>query len=200
MSGEQGPGVRRYWELVRQGKEPNLAALVRAHPEEARQLVEADVGRSRSEAAATRRLLWETRQHVLTQALGSGDTVGEMLKRQRLALGLAPAQVAERARNAGQDLLGRTIENLENDRIPLSNVPPPMWKFLADLLHVDRWHLWALIKTQLSSPRTGRAFTRMERGTKPMDRGAFVEGVSARGAPADVDEYLENLRRALESD
>ncbi|MGQ9572236.1 MAG: hypothetical protein ACUVV3_03490 [Dehalococcoidia bacterium] len=200
MSEEQGPGIRRYWELVRRGEEPDLAALVRAHPEEARQLVEADVARSRSESAATRRLLWEARQQVLVQAGGSGDTVEAMLKRQRLALGLAPEQVAQQARDAGQDLLGRAIENLESGRIPLSNVPPPTWKLLADLLHVDRWHLWALIKTQLSSPRTGLAFTRMERGTKPVDRGAFVEGVSARGAPADVDDYLEKLRRALESD
>jgi len=200
MSEDQGPGVRRYWELVRQGVEPDLPALVRAHPEEAAQLAGADVARSRSETAATRRLLWEARQHVLAQALGSGDTVGETLKRQRFALGLAPEQVAQRARDAGQDLLGKTIENLESGRIPLSNVPPPTWKLLADLLHVDRWHLWALIKSQLSSPRTGLAFTRMERGTKRLDRGAFVEGVSARGAPADVDDYLENLRRVLESD
>ena len=200
MSAEQGPGLRRYWEAVREGEEPDLAALVGAYPEEARQLVEADVARSRGESAATRRLLWEARHRVLDQAVGSSETVGETLKRRRLALGLAPEQVAQRARDAGQELLGRTIENLESGRIPPSNVPPRAWKLLADLLNVDRWHLWALIKTQLSFPRTGAAFTRMERGTKPVDRGAFVEGVSARGAPADVDDYLENLRRALESD
>lgn len=200
MSGEQGPGLRRYWEAVREGEEPDLAALVRAFPDEAMQLVEADVERSRTESAVTRRLLWEARQRVLDQTAGSSETVGETLKRRRLALGLTPERLAQRARDAGQELVGRTIENLESGRIPPSNVPPPTWKLLADLLHVDRWHLWALIKTQLSSPRTGAAFTRMERGTKPVDRGAFVEGISARGAPADVDNYLENLRRALESD
>jgi hypothetical protein len=186
--------------MVRQGREPDLAALVRAYPEEAKRLVEADVARSRSQSAATRRLMWEARQRVLDQAVGSSETVGETLKRQRLALGLAPEQVAQRARDAGQELVARTIENLENGRIPPSNVPPHAWKLLADLLHVDRWHLWALIKTHLSSPRTGLAFTRMERGTKPVDRGAFVEEVTARGAPVDVDDYLENLKRALELD
>ncbi len=200
MSAEQGPGLRRYWEAVREGEEPDLAALVRAYPEEARQLVEADVARSRSESTATRRLLWEARQRVLAQAVGSGETVGETLKRRRLALGLAPEQLAQQARDAGQELVGRTIENLESGRIPPSNVPPHAWRLLADLLHVDRWHLWALIRTQLSSPRTGLAFTRMERGTKPLDRGAFVEGVSARGAPADVDDYLDELLHVLESD
>jgi hypothetical protein len=200
MSVQQGPGLRRYWEAVRQGEEPNLAALVRAFPGEARQLVEADVGRSRSESAATRRLLWEARQHVLDQEVGSSETVGDTLKRRRLALGLAPEQVAQRAREAGEELVGRSIENLESGRITLLSVPPSVWRLLADLLDVDRWLLWALIKAQLSSSRTGVAFARMERGTKPVDRGAFVEEVSTRGAPSDVDNYLENLRHALESE
>lgn len=196
MSTEEGPGLREYWAAVESGEEPDLATLVRTFPGEARQLVEADLVRSRRESQGGRRLLWEVRQRILNEA-ATADTLEGMLKRRRLALGLSPEAVAKQVRSAGQTLVSDTIRNLEDGRIPPSSVPPKVWKLLAGFLKVDGWYLWVLIKSALSTQRAGLTFTRMERDTEPLERGDFVEEVRLHRTPTGVDEYLEDLKRTL---
>ena len=197
MSNNQGPGVRRFWELRARGAEADVTAIVQEYPNEALALADAIHEATIQEDSAARERMWLARAQVL-KASGEEVTLGSMLRNAREEAGFSTSDLSHKAQGRGVKLLTAAIEQLEADRAKVTNVTiPGLWPALAELLHIDRGKLVVAIQAALTGPEPAQRFTRMNRGATSADRARFLTtGRSMAGEEAATG-YLDWVRAEL---
>ena len=197
MSNNQGPGVRRFWELRARGAEVDVTAIVQEHPNEALALADAIHEATIQEDSAARERMWLARSQVL-KASGEEVTLGSLLRTAREKVGLSASDLSRIAQGRGVKLLAASVRQLEADRAKITNVTTTgLWSTLADVLMIDRHRLVAAIQAALSGPEPAQRFTRMNRGTTGADRVRFLTMESSKGSEENVAGYLDWVRAEL---
>ena len=197
MSSSQGPGVRRYWKLRASGAEVDVAAIVQQYPDEALALADAIREMAIQEDSAARERMWLARSQVLKES-GEEVTLGSLLRTAREELGLSTRDLSHRIQGRGVKLLTAAIEQLEADRVRITNVKTPgLWLTLTEVLQIDRHRLVAAIQAGLSGPEPAQRFTRMDRGTTTAERGRFLGSRLASSQREDTAAYMDWVRTEL---
>ncbi|MGE0539192.1 MAG: hypothetical protein AB7R89_03345 [Dehalococcoidia bacterium] len=192
----QGPGVRRFWEYINQGEEPDLHELRRSFPEEAAALAQAAVQAAKQQQALTQEQLWINLHRTLF-ARNENIDVGAALKQRRLALGLSESALVQRLAQDGLRISPVAIQRLESQAVnPWAVKPPSVWRALSQALSFDPTHLITLLELSAQQPREVQQFTRMARGATGEDREEFLAETRDAGG-ADVQRYLAEVRQEL---
>ena len=197
MSSSQGPGVRRYWELRSSGAEVDVTAIVQQYPDEALALADAIHEAAIQEDSAARERMWLARSQVLQES-GEEVTLGSLLRTARGEVGLSASDLSHKIQGHGVKLITAAIEQLETDRVIITNVKTPgLWLTLAEVLQIDRHRLVAAIQAALSGPEPAQRFTRMNRGTTRADRARFLTIGRPIGSEEDATGYVDWVRAEL---
>lgn len=192
-----GPGVQKFWAARTKGKDVDVEAIVQEYPDEALELADAIWEAARLEDSEARERMWIARAQVLGRS-GEERTLGALLRFSRVNAGLSATELSSKVRARGVTLPSTAIEQLEADRVKISNVKTPgLWSALAEILQIDLHRLMAMIRDALSGPRPEQRFTRMERESTQANRKSFL---SSDLTPTRKDEeasYINWVRTEL---
>ena len=196
-SGGHGPGVQMFLEAYEAGADMDIAAIVRAHPDEALAVASAIREAAETREAAARIRMWRARARALGEA-GEDVTLGTLLRDYRQGAELTTTALSELVRERGGQLHHMAIGRLEENRAPIANVPETVWPVLADVLGIDRHLLFVSIgDTAAAANPSSPGFTRMERGATAADRERALGEAGGEDGGA-LDGYLERVRAALD--
>ena len=196
-SSGQGPGVRKFWKALANGAEVDVKAIFEEHPDEALELAGAIQDAATLEESVSRERMWLARAHILNRS-GEKVTLGTLLRTSREDAGLSTGALASRVKEREVGLLVAAIEQLEADRVKITNVNiPGLWLALAEILQIDRHRLVAMIQGALSGPQTAQRFTRMERGASAATREQFLGSELSSKPREDTTSYIDRVRVEL---
>ena len=137
------------------------------------------------------------REQVLSRS-GKEVTLGTLLRSSREDVGLSTAAVSSWVRERGVVLSPTAIDQLEADRVKITNVKTPgLWLSIAKILQIDPHRLVAMIRDALSGQQPEQRFTRMERGATAANRENFLSGAVSRGWKEDAADYIDRVRTEL---
>ena len=201
-NGVTGPGVQKFREAYAAGAEPDVAAIVREHPDEALALANAVIKAAAHKSSEGRTRMWMARAEVLGRA-GEDVTLGAVLRRFREHSGLSRDVLSAEMAERGTALSPTALEQIEANHAPIANIRTPgLWPALAGVLHIAPHQIVAAIEGALSAPRGPRS-TRMERGATPTDRERFLGEAKradmrgGQGPGEDAARYLEWVKAEL---
>lgn len=196
-SGGRGQGVRKFWEARAAGAAIDPAALARDYPDEALALADAVREAAAQDESAAHERMWLARARALRRS-GEDVTLGALLRGSRQGLGLSAVAVSSKVSERGASLHPMALEQLEADRVTITNVRTPgLWQALLEVLELDRHQLVAAIRAALSRPQVRPKFTRMDRGATPSDRERFLESAATAELDDAANRYLEGVRSEL---
>lgn len=196
MSKEPGPGVKQFWDLVKQDSEPDLADLARRFPNERLALAEAVQAHASQVAATRRERMWSVRNRILVSQ-GQPVSLGSLIQEKRVAAGLRVEDVAKRLSQEGAPVGSDAVRRLEEGRLgPMAIKSPSLWRVLSNVLSIEGAQLIAFLETTLRGPRPMQQFTRMARGAGEEDRESFIDAATATSGD-QVEHYLDGVRREL---
>jgi hypothetical protein len=197
MTNTPGPGVATFWRQVEDGKDPDVAALVRSYPEETAALADAMEQWQSETSIWTRERLWSVRNAALEQ-VGKRPSVGAVLRERRIALGLTEDALAGQLERHGTRVASVAIQMLESgQRGPATVRPPSVWATVTQVLGIDPVYMITLLQADIAQPRAAQSFTRMARGASEEDREAFIAQSELTSADTASTQYVEEVRRAL---
>ena len=198
-----GPGLRQFREAYAAGAEPDAAAIVRDHPDEALALADAVIAAAAHKSSEYRTRMWAARPQGLERT-GEDVRLGSVIRRFREHARLSRNSLSQTLMERGITLHPTALEQIEANRAPIANIlTPGLWLALAEVLRIAPHQLVATIGIALSAPRRGPRSTRMERGATPADRARFLgeaeRGDESGGAGLDEDaaRYLEWVKAEL---
>ena len=202
-NGDTGPGVRKFREAYAAGAEPDAAAIVREHLDEALALADAVIEAAAHESSEGRTRMWMARAEVLSRA-GEDVTLGTVIRRFREHSRLSRAALSAELGERGAALSPTALEQIEANRVTIAHIRTPgLWPALAEVLRIAPHQLVATIGIALSAPRRGSRSARMERDATPADRARFLgeaeraDGSGGPGLDEDASSYLEWVKAEL---
>ena len=196
-SSGHGPGVRKFWDARAADTELDLRTIVHEYPDEALALADAIRQATAQEESETRERMWRARARVLGR-VGEDVTLGALLRQSRQDVDLSPTALSAKVEQRGTLLHPTAIEHLEADRVAIMNVRTAgLWLALATVLRIDRHRLVAAIQAALVGPHPAQRFTRMDRGTKAVDRERFIVAAGAPERDQGAAGYIEWVRGEL---
>ena len=197
-NGSRGPGVQRFWKARIRGIEVDVKAISQEHPDEALALADAIREAAKWEDSVARERMWLAHAQVLSRS-GEEATLGTLLRSSREDAGLSTTALSSRVRERGVALPPTAIDQLEADRVKITNVKTPgLWLTLAEILQIDPHRLVAMIRDALSGPRTEQRFARMERGATVANRKSFLSGEISREREEGASSYIDWVRTELD--
>ena len=192
-----GPGVQKFWKARTKGKDADVEAIVQEYPDEALELADAIWEAARLDDSEARERMWIARAQVLGRS-GEEGTLGALLRSSRVNAGLSATELSSKVRARGVTLPSTAIEQLEADRVKISNVKTPgLWSALAEILQIDLHRLMAMIRDSLSGPRPEQRFTRMERESTPANRKSFLSSDLTPTRENEESSYINWVRTEL---